>query len=124
MKCATEAVDVELLEATSSILWNVELLAKVGFGAGGVHLLHLLMLGANCKAVHVDRNRDNDLGAGARGSARAIYSAMRTQAGLDAFPLGTAILEPDFNLNQGNHELIPIGEWKREWGNLLGLRLT
>lgn len=94
-------------EPLKAARFQSEIFPQLGLRSNQVHLLHLLVLRPDREPVHVHRNRNYDFGtttagaspAGTATSSRsAVGQPVRVQTGLDPFPLGASILEPDFNL--------------------------
>lgn len=103
-RCSNHFGQSEPLEAAR---FQSEIFPQLGLRSNQVHLLHLLVLRPDREPVHVHRNRNYDFGTTASGSSSAgstcssgapIGQSVRVKTGLDPFPLGASILEPDFYL--------------------------
>jgi hypothetical protein len=87
-------LELEVLEATGI---HVRCLPELWLWAAKAQLLHGRVLVANGEAIDVDRNRHDNLASAVRGGI-AVAHVVRGETSFDAFPLGAAILEPNFDL--------------------------
>lgn len=76
----------------------VDVASENGLRSGQCHLLHVLMLRSDGKAIHVHGNRHHNFIRTRTTAAGRTAHAMRRQPGFHTFPFGPTILEPNFYL--------------------------